>query len=307
MTGLKEERRFDGQSLNEYGLLGGLLVLAVIPALLLLGGNVTGLFKGLLAKPAQAPAIAATQVNPSGLPAGQSINTQSPAGNIQTLTTDNGTTVKLYTQAELNKSVMTSGANGTTTLLAGQIEIIAKQLLDAGEIDAKQYQGIIDLANQGHKIAGIEKLLEDAAALYESDPKAFDSLKIQYEGESYTPLQLGKMLGYEDIYSMQWLSGQNESETLYVMYENLKSSGALEDPVVQSNVEGLVNRINAIADGVQTFMYQTDNSTAPVLTEKIQDALATVPDPPASETTHQTSGEICTVGNGQDSGTNCQG
>lgn len=303
-----------GQVTTEYALFGALIALLAIPAVILLGGNLNNLFGGMLAKDrasiaATAPNLAAVGNEPTaktaGMPAADFSNEPSLPGQVR-FTLGNGKTLSLsgYPR-ELSKSVATAGANGTTGILASTIEQAAKQLLDAGSIDKSQYNSLIALANQGHRIGSIEKALEDVAASFKPGQSVLQT-RLTIDGKTRIVDDLIETIGYNtgeddlttDINPMSDTRANAETGKLLKLYQASLSNGSLNDPNARQLVSGLVSQIAYLAEVATDTVRGLDTGEA-----KASNFL----DVMASQTTHADSMGICATGNARDSGVTCSG
>jgi len=162
-----------GQGLSEYSLGIALVAVVSLGALTLLGGSLSDVFENLLPKDFKSPMAVATIPKPLApeviAPVPQQPATQTQT-QIQTpglpadgfsLKLSNGKTLAFpQYPKDMRKSIETLGANGTTSLLAGTLQALIKQLKDAGEITDAQAANLMAVANQGYKIAGMEKTVE---------------------------------------------------------------------------------------------------------------------------------------------------
>jgi hypothetical protein len=294
-----------GQALTEYIMCAGLVAVLAIPALLFFSESITNIFNGMIGKaPVQTfdlrlagntPTLS-LQKTGSTVPSLEVDSIQTAAGNVYQLPDTSS--------AALNQQIITAGANGTTTLLSNQIESLAKQMLANGEITQDEYTSIAQLSNQGHKIAEIEKLLQDVLQL--KDPAKIRNASIPYDGKLYSIQELAGQIGYKAINDKNFWDPNSPSALLNTMYQQL-SNTALKDPKANATVKDLILKISAISDGVQVYTVNIiEGDGQMTLQEGINNALATVPGiSDASIKTHTYSSEICTTGGNSDSGTHC--
>jgi polyhydroxyalkanoate synthesis regulator phasin len=261
------------------------------------------------------PAIAHTS------PAGTGGAANGATGQQLTIMTAKGNPITL--QPELNQplseTIATLGANGTTTLLADQLESIAKQLMKEGEITKEQADSLIKLANQGHYMADIAGAVEKAAQLKDyANNMDFFNQQIEFEGKRMTVYQLSSVMGYstpldayrydaktgivydkipEDLLHPDYPSNPAIASFLDI-YHTLEANGALADPTIQTVVASLASKITI---------------TNELLTQSMGDlfmgystATDQVVEMTAAKATHVNSAGICDVGSGTDSGVQCQ-
>lgn len=298
-------RKNAGQSLTEYTLIGLAIAVLLVPALTLLGKNINAQFQNMLASPGTFKAIATNNSQPGG-----SLG-QSESGNSSqslTVTLSNGKTITLSTYPkDIRNYVSTTGSNGGTEILANTLIATAEQLLAAGEMDKAQYNDLVALANQGHKIASIEKAVEDAAHNLPPGEKLSWETQVTWEGQQLTAYDLYLKIGYfyvtkNDLQTTGYLNETERAGTdvkqLQTLYQNALSSGALSDPSVQTLVSGLTTDIASMSyDFIVAMNQLVDGSLSP---SQLNESLA-------SQLTHSDSADICKTGSATDSGIQCSG
>ena len=290
-------QRDKGQAISEYGLIGALVAVLVIPALVILGGNLNSLFGGMFGsgKPATTVALSSSPTSPTAQPTTTASSTTPPATSTTSqpgiptagvsVTMADGTTLALPSYpTNLSATVSTSGANGTTTILANNLQSMATQMLDAGKITQEQYNSLISLANQGHRMALIEKTIEDFATTDPSGQGMLEMASIPFEGKNYHKDDLSAKVG----------AGGSESALFQQLYQDVANQGLLNDPAVKALISQLTNNITAIGNAFAGATYMADSSR-----EITKDT--------ASQLTNQDSASICTTGNATDSGVHCSG
>jgi len=288
-----------GQSLSEYGLVCALVGVAAVGGLVLLGGSLDDALKNIWGQPSALQFSATASGN-----SGTSANSSHPAPGMQevTITLENGKTITLpQYPADLGRTVQTIGVNGSTDLLAQNMKAMADAMLAAGEITPEQANGLIRLANQGHRIAEMEKAWEAAAANGPAD-SASDPI-ISFEGKMYTPDEFSTMTGYYTQQKVEVRDFSNEPtigelKTFQDLYKTVQNSGVLSEPSVQATVLDLFSQIAFLQEssnytGDSVFRGETPPTE---MTKKI-----------ASDTNDKFSAGICDTGKGKDSGVQCSG
>lgn len=312
------KRCVHGNTLAEYGFIGAIILVASIGIVMVLGQNLQSAMAGLkgdlqsnIGAADSSASSAAAANNGGGGPGGAPPDILS----IGSMDFDLGSL-----NANLPGDIAVSGANGTTDTLASTIQQIAQALLDAGEITEEQAASLVELANQGHKIAQAEALIEQAAAG-------------DFSGDMVFYQNFGGMSVSGDIGGTTWhtnvdvlagsLASPGTAADYYAsgaqpggQFENVavgseitqlqsllaaaQASGALNNPQVNAAVTSLVNNITAIADGVASHVVAANVGNPPTNPNDIRDGVA-------STVTHQNSATICGTGGGSDSGSNCSG
>jgi Flp pilus assembly pilin Flp len=293
-----------GNTLPEYALIGSLVIVGSVGGLILLGGNLQGEFSsfGQSLKRIQ-PSQSASGFNLSQIAAQTGL---SPSGNSVMYTTRTGAVIALpdYPQP-ISTTVNTIGANGTTALMANQILKIAQQLLDAGDISEEQYGTLVALANQGHYIAEVERILEAAAAQVTTSEE-YESTTVSFNGKEYTMNSLRMLIGFGTGSNnpatiknpLSDTRAYPEASKFQALYQAAIESGALSDPVSRQIVETLATEI--------VYLSEVANCTS---TEILQNSLT--PDQMTqrltSHMTHRDSSGICREGRSLDNGIQCSG
>lgn len=304
MLNCHTESRLSGQSLTEYGLGIGLVVLLSLAALMALGNQLQGGFKGMIGKAPSATQVAAAS-GAGGL--GGNAGEVAPDGQSTDITDSLKPPVLAEDAqaipADLARFIQTAGANGTTGLFSDQIRQLGQQLLAQGEITDAQANAFYELANQGNRMATIEKLIEQA--------EASGSNAITFEGKSYTPYELSRSIGWPDepssYYTMNVQSGTDvvnrspnsrspEMQAFVTAYEALDKSGGMSNPAISKSVGVLSGKIAYLSEMVESNIadQQWGNTTTPLK------------DYVASSTSYWSASEICGTGGGSTSGVTCQ-
>lgn len=310
-----------GQSVSEYAIIGALITVICLPALVLLNGHfnqdLQG-FTGALSK--QSPVIKTLHAPTAG---GSPVT--NTAASAVSLSTANGVKIQLSPELSLplSQTITTLGANGSTTLLANNIQAIAQELLATGAITEQQYNALTKLSNQGHLLAEMMGAMDEAAQRkeYASTDAFFYEEPIYVNGQKTTPYDVWNQLGYlppDGAYKYatpdrELPQGQTYTEIpadplqpprpasstmqkFIDLYSQANQSGALQDPTVKAVVEHLSQQIALTTEAVvqahgDAFMHYTPISQAA--------------SGAASKVTHVDSAGICSVGQGTDSGVHC--
>jgi hypothetical protein len=161
---------------------------------------------------------------------------------------------------DVKSSIQTNGANGTTSLLSNRITAIEQQLQQIGVLTPEQSELFKKLANQGHRMANIEKLIEQAGTMA-NDTESYRQVRLTLDGKQYAPDELHKMLGWQDA-QMHAFMLQTPSDAINMLpekqsvelkiflalYTDLAQSNALQNPQVKSSVDELVTQIVYLSD-----------------------------------------------------------
>ncbi len=181
--------------------------------------------------------------------------------------------------------VQSTGANGATTLLANQLTSLTVLLAEHGVITGEEATGLLELANQGHRIALIERTIEEAYKV-SADPAAFAKQPINFEGVVYdSPSDLADLIGEDSADSRDHV----ERIKFQTLYDKVANSLATREPAVQTLVNDLVRDIINIAESVEASSEEDNYDPA-----QYQNNIA-------SNATDKDSTQICKLG-GNNSG-----
>lgn len=285
---MREHR--SGQSLSEYGLAGTLIAVAAVGGMLMLSDTTRQTFLDMLS--GSKTGIQATSTGTSHAQA------QTPGTQTITVTLDSGKTLTLHNYpANLQNAVETAGANGTTVLLADSIQAMADQLLELEEITPEQRNLLAAIANQGHRLAQIESLVEKAA-VGSADKGAFLSTAIEFDGKLYSnPYDLAELVGTHEKQDNAARMG-SEMQRFWDLYEGLYDTPLAKNDTVIKLLYGLGKQIDTVADAHETSVFHIARGTA-TLEELLQMQ--------TSNLTAEDSTAICETGQGQDNGIHCSG
>lgn len=306
-------KRLPGNTIAEYALIGLLIGGVCIAALVQLGGNLNknanGLHHSLAYKPYGGTPVASA--NPSAPGSGGSADPGSAVvpGNL-------GELLQSANFQGVQEAIQVSGANGATDQLASTMKAYVEQLLADGKLTDDQASILTRLANEGHALAGAEKLLEDATMSGSSN--------ITFNGQTYSVADFSEMFGVDPgkgiaatAKNMSSADAKALSAPFIDLYNQAKSSGALSDPAVASVIDSLSGQIYVMSDlakwnakgvangSISKDAYFRDMSYGYV-TAIQQTGVSDVPAQAISDTTHGNSSQICATGAGTDSGTNCK-
>jgi hypothetical protein len=285
-----------GNTITEYALIGCLVIVFSIVALQLLGSN----FNTAMAKikndmksknQATVTALLAQKAAMAGqIAAGLSVSEQA------------------ILASSLTSKLQTTGANGSTEVLAKQIEAAAEQLLKEGKIDQSQYDILMKLANEGHKMAQIQGLVSDAMKYANGNVEVFNGMAFTVDGQSYTAPQLAQMLGLNgpapaDFASANILSVASGGTTggalgnFLDLYNQALSSGALSDPLAKSTVDSASTQIASLGELTEDIVWNVQNGMSMDTTS--------ITELTSQSATSMASSNICTAGQFVDNGALC--
>ena len=243
-----------GTALTEYTLIGILILSCCIAASLNIGVNLKGLIHGLQAD-MTAHSKKAFLVNQNMASQSSSvISSELPSSSPLKLSEDE----RVLLKKPLADKIQTTGANGTTKLLAKHLEALAEQLLAQGKITEAQNESILRLANQGHYIAEIERLIEQAITSQQST--------VMFEGKTYELRAIASQIAFTnrgplhfaegDILSEYTAYQQPEMTKFVALYQDVMSSGIASDPLVATTIQSAATQIANIAESLEDSVFR---------------------------------------------------
>jgi hypothetical protein len=223
---------------------------------------------------------------------------------------------------ELRTSIETAGSNGTTRKLLAAFLASLQRLQEEKGLDPAVVDEIAELANRGHRLAELQRAIEEAAALAGGDMARYAAARVQFEGRQYNIVQAtaltmhnGETNRATDLYeetrvlspATRELFGIGPDSTVmgrpfleFVQYyETLEQKGLLADPDIHRLVSGLAQDVKTLSQnlaGASASVYLT-KETNPNEVKAFQ----------AANLNHVHSVGICHTGGGQDSGQFCRG
>lgn len=208
----------------------------------------------------------------------------------------------------LGQSVETVGASGTTELLVAALHSLGIQLKEADEISNQEAQLILQLAQQGHKIAELQRLVEQAIKASNGNPEQLGNKSIPFDGQIYSAMELAYLIGdalpdvhkgsdFESFFKQYRdtaLSGENGlAGNHYVgtvrhdflqLFQQVQGSSLVENEAVGNLVNQLSTDINQLAQVFSENTHKTFLGEYPA--SEFQKKVA-------SELTDTKSGQIC--------------
>ncbi len=284
-----------GNAITEYALIGFLVLLSAIAGVQLFGANFNTAM-GMVKDDMKAK-------NQAALAAWVS-NTASATGKIPVLSLSE----QALLEESLTSKLQTTGANGSTEVLAKQLAAAAAKLLKDGKIDQSQYDILMKLSNQGHKMAQVQGMIADAMKYANGDVNLFNGLKFTLDGQSYTAPQLAKMIGFNgpspaDFGAANILCSPtggttgSEVSNFLSLYNQALSSGALSDPLAKSTVDSASTQIASLGELTEDVVWNVQNGMS-MDTASITTLTST-------STTTMNASKICTAGQFVDNGALC--
>jgi hypothetical protein len=146
--------------------------------------------------------------------------------------------------------VQTVGANGATDFLASTLNVYTQQLLTKAEITPEQAGILTRLANEGHRLARAQEVMDGISTPY---PSSFE-----FEGNLYSTEDILGNLTWHDYEPHAGSKFQQEIEIVLItnpktrdplaqkfrdLYRQALDSGALNDPAVKTRISYLAVEI----------------------------------------------------------------
>lgn len=212
------------------------------------------------------------------------------------VTLENGQQLSLNLPKSVAQSVLTIGANGTTDLLASNLTAMANQLLEKGEINQEQANTLLNLANQAHHMAEVQKNLETFSTKMGSDVTAFKITPVTIDGITYAN-------GYEAALSIGMDDNNASAKGAELQkFWDLYAVATEANHTLPSELKSLLQQhavtINNLSDSMRVAMQTmiTNGSGTP---GELKDMMA-------DQLIHSESTNICHMESGnQDSGVHC--
>ncbi len=224
---------------------------------------------------------------------------------------------------DLLSSIETTGGNGTTKILLATLQKYVEEQVAAGKMSVEDSQALIQLSNQGHKMAEIEKLVEDRYAnssgygefmkpiayggVVYSNPSELLDATLGWVGDDGRADKLVANDEMLDPYADQtnpnvWQIG-NETREFAKIYQEAKAAGLLSDPETDLVVTALAKQIALLSGTIQQGPSYVANWEDYANEVPYEDVFSVVV---ASEITDINSVGICAANNGKDSGAKCK-
>lgn len=274
-----------GNTMMEYGVVGMLVVVAIIGVMLGVGNNLNVWFGSLkqdMKETANSASARAKVVEQGKHAASIAEAAKKAAAN----TTASGNPVAMITVTPAT-APQTVGARGTDAL-AQEIRVLANKYLATGNLSPADHDLVMQVANKGHDIAVLQGYLESARRDANGNAMAYNNFRFSFNGQQYSPEALMGELG-SSISEFQSL--KSKAQASLNVKNSLELLGALEISGGQIIING---------GDVMDKNRSGDNA---VYVGNME-----VNDPNVARNaanTHENSANICTTGQHQDSGTNC--
>jgi hypothetical protein len=305
-----QQNRQSGQTLSEYSLGIALVAILSLTALSNLGGNLKVAFKQMIPKAAPSAIVNTmpTTNNPTNAPNGSvKLQTGSSNGNIAGNFSESVIEPHDYT-TRLTGTVTTLGANGTTFQLANQVKALGEKMLASGEITETEANKLYALANQGYRLAELEKQVEDASKRNSSTGDFLGS-SISFDGKNYTIPEVAGLIGFgtptdltQDIkknsnYMLETADASPETLAFIQLYQDAISVPGLQNSEAKGVISQLSSEISYLTDAISNLIYGAydPNITLENLNKNTV-SVATVYD----------STSLCYVGNGKSDAASCK-
>jgi hypothetical protein len=309
----------NGQSVAEYTVTACLVGIASLGALSFMSDSFSSSLSKMTSSVVPATGAAQELTASAGTPATGgtgSLPVAGAGGGSITVDLGNGKSVTLPSFISNTKALYeTAGSSGVTSALAAEIQQFAQALFDAGEISQTELDGLVALANQGHRIGSVIEVLENVPPVADGY-----STMVNFEGQSYLLNDLGQTIGLNvtfdhtgtvTAYQLD-LAGNvattgGESQKFLDLYKALQDQPAFANAQVKNLVTALSQQILEIADTHESNIAGVAyaKSTGNKVTDNyLQDGnfLMRLND---SALVHGDSVVLCATGNGNSAGNSC--
>ncbi len=302
-----------GHTLAEYVIIGVLVAILAIPALMLLGRNISAFYAEGGSSVVQADGLFSllTPGGSGGNGAGTGTGTVTGAGGDDPVNPGDsggglggtGTAImssSVQGQEEFVRMIEEHGAGYVTSLLLSDLDQTINALEASGEISAEQAALLRQLSGRGHHIADIEMLISQSFA-------SGQTTGLMLNGQAYSRDQLMGMIGWTGYNPTNFNNSLlTNSGSPYLSQENrafLETYDAVmaslsDNPELAQWVTGLSGEILLLTESVEdTTMGMGVHGWDP----QAYNALV------ASTITHYDSDLFCNAGAGDATGTSCGG
>jgi hypothetical protein len=310
--------RYCGQSIAEYGLIGGCVLVIVMLSLKPLGTVLSGLYKNMIPSPHQVVAVGATNVPPftTGSLPGGTFPIPCPTGKNCGSVTLPPVNPSVAAAMDMKDTVMTLGANGTIKVMADKVRLLTSQLVASGELTEEEAGIFNDLANQGYRIGEISGMIEQTASACGSSTTCFTSKTVTLDNKQVSMDDLANMIGYKPLSDDPSDTSNNpEVAALWNIYRNLPSS-VWQNPELKSVVTSLTTEIGQVSNQVMWANSNIKNGYLKpdgMRTYMVGQAQGTIPESGLGQATSSAEGIIngdatttCVLGDGTTNGKKCQ-
>jgi polyhydroxyalkanoate synthesis regulator phasin len=299
-----------GNTLSEYGLVGSLILLICIAGFLTAGSNLNAIFGALKQDMAAHREIAESQAAITTAAALKATST-SGATPLPRIMGDLSAEDMALLGQDLSNKLQTTGANGTTQLLATQLELLAKQMLEQGKISQAESDAILRLANQGHRFAHMEGLIEDAIRMSNGNMDTLRQSTVNMDGQSYLIGDLAHQIGFgvrkpyhfsdSNILTDYPEAAQPEMAKFRELYQEALSGSAMSDPAIRATIESAATQIAMVAESVEDNMWAAINMSNDYPIRNLEEFNNKI----ASSSTQMNASKICRAGDYQDNQVIC--
>lgn len=206
------------------------------------------------------------------------------------------------------------GIGEASSTLSSNIIAVADEMMRAGELTPQQHDALLNLANQGMEIGGIESLLEAQLTQFETSQADVNTMmhtQVSWGGEMITVEKLAYKIGCYgncDLSSGNLPSINNshpETAQFIDLYQQVAQSGALDDPGMEFLVTQLSTQVVALSDVTEgIFGWTFGSRTGPDVPNTAQEMKYFMGED-VSKITYSNSGTICSSGGGSTSSGSC--
>ena len=255
-----------GSALTEYALPLALMVLVSYPFWQAISQGFGNQLETVFAENSSNASLATNQGGSSGTIAalsGQTNNNVSPSASLNNPASVSPAGPWSDTKYPASSAIIESaGVNGYTEALAAYLYRMSQELLAAGEIDAMQSSAIIDLANQGYRMAAIQKVIEDKAQLYLDDKKGFQDALVTFDAQTHTVQHWGYQLN--TAFNETGAPTPVETMRFKTLLDNvIQGNQKIQDPTTLTILKSLGDEIWMVSNRFQDTVTGMDQTVEP--------------------------------------------
>jgi hypothetical protein len=290
-----------GNTTVEYSMVGGLVLVASLGILILLGDSLN-VAVGSVRSDITNKAFGAWFENSMG---------RVEANNVVTL--GNGQIIERPDAgATITEAVQTTGGSGSTLAAAEQLLALTTYLSRVGLLDEEQQASLSDLANQGLRIARMQELIESSYNAAGKDWSVVDHTIVKFEGQEYYVGELAQRIGWEGNDSNSDLpfklnpEGGQAINAFKELRAKVEQNGSLNHPDIRAFVDQKFTNVvfvsGMVEEGYDTRLPEKKDDT---VVEQVEDTYGEALGLGGTDI-KEGSGDICTAGGGTVSGGTCK-
>lgn len=261
-----------GNTIAEYIMAAGFVALVAVGGLILIGDSFN---QAMAALRTDLLGSSAGVFGSGNGGTGGTGGSKSGSGSTMTVTLSDGSTIQVPVSPSFKAYVETTGVNGTGLMLAVLIELM-NDYEKQNKITQEQADMLLMMANQGHSIAEIQKMMEQNSK--DKNKTDYFNSYVMFNGQYYQ---------MDDLANQLDRSGNKDG--ILSAFENLSQqiNQQISDRPMQPLINDLSKQILLSADTYTILNYQVETGEVPP---------AAIGNSGASSTTHEIAKAICKAG-----------